>query len=56
MHEIRQGFLEGDEEDGGTGGAEVPQKLIEFCWHEHPEEFSSARQYLDYRFDDIANG
>ncbi|KAF7915160.1 uncharacterized protein EAE98_011245 [Botrytis deweyae] len=55
MHEIRQGFLDGDEEDGGNAGAEVLQELIDFCRHEHPEEFSSVREYLDYRYDDIAN-
>lgn len=55
MHEIRQGFLDGDKEDGGNAGAEVLQELIEFCRHEHPEKFSSVREYLDYRYDDIAN-
>ncbi|KAM0156434.1 hypothetical protein ACHAQE_006405 [Botrytis cinerea] len=55
MHEIRQGFLDGDKEDGGNAGAEILQELIEFCRHEHPEGFSSVREYLDYRYDDIAN-
>lgn len=55
MHEIRQGFLDGDKEDGGNAGAEVLQELIDFCRHEHPQEFSSIREYLDYRYDDIAN-
>lgn len=55
MHDIRKGFLDGDEEEG-NGGAEVLQKLIEFCRHKHPRDFTSIREYLDYRFDDIANG
>lgn len=55
MHEIRQGFLDGDKEEG-NGGIEVLQKLIEFCRHPHPANFVSMREYLDYRFDDIANG
>jgi hypothetical protein len=55
MYEIRQGFLEGDQE-GGNGGAEVLQKLIDFCRHQQPKDFTTIREYLDYRFDDIANG
>jgi hypothetical protein len=54
MHEIRQGFLDGDR-DEGNGGVEVLEKLIEFCRHKHPGAFVSMREYLDYRFDDIAN-
>ena len=56
MSAIRQGFLDGDAE-GGNGGAEVLQTLINFCNHSHPppENFSSVRDYLDYRWEDIAN-
>ena len=52
MNEIHQGFHAGDEE-GGNGGAEVLQRLIEFCNHEPPGHFSSVREYLDYRFSDV---
>ena len=45
----------GDEEEG-NGGTEVLQKLIEFCNHSTPKHFFTVREYLDYRFDDIANG
>ena len=53
---IRQGLLTGDEEEG-NGGAEVLQTLIDFCNHAEPprEDFRSVRDYLDYRWEDIAN-
>lgn len=56
MDAIRQGLLAGDEEEG-NGGAEVLQTLINFCHHAVPsrKEFSSVRDYLDYRWEDIAN-
>ena len=56
MDAIRLGLLDGDGE-GGNGGAEVLETLIDFCCHAEPprEEFSSVRAYLDYRWDDVAN-
>lgn len=53
---IRQGLLVGDEEEG-NGGAEILQTLIDFCNHAEPPrgDFSSVRDYLDYRWEDIAN-
>ncbi|KAL8729125.1 MAG: hypothetical protein Q9166_004956 [cf. Caloplaca sp. 2 TL-2023] len=53
---IRQGLLAGDKEEG-NGGAEVLRTLINFCHHPDPpcEGFSSVRDYLDYRWEDIAN-
>ena len=52
MNEIIQGFYTGDEE-GESGGAEIIQTLIEFCNHTPPGNFSSVRDYLDYRFGDV---
>lgn len=56
MDAIRQGLLAGDEEEG-NGGAEVLQTLTDFCHHAEPppEDFTSVRGYLDYRWEDIAN-
>ncbi|KAI9816264.1 MAG: hypothetical protein M1827_001865 [Pycnora praestabilis] len=55
MYEIQQGFLAGDEE-AGNGGAEVLQNLIEFCKHQPPKDFTNVPEYLNYRFEDAANG
>ena len=39
----------------GNGGQETIDRLVEFCRHKPPQqEFSSLRQYLDYRRIDIA--
>ncbi|KAL8937593.1 MAG: hypothetical protein Q9216_004351 [Gyalolechia sp. 2 TL-2023] len=56
IDDIRRGLLGGDEEEG-NGGAEVIENLIRFCYHVEPprEGFSSVREYLDYRWEDIAN-
>ncbi|KAL8650407.1 MAG: hypothetical protein Q9226_005155 [Calogaya cf. arnoldii] len=54
---IRRGFLAGDEEGGGNGGAEILETLINFYHRVEPprEGFSSIRQYLDYRWTDVGN-
>ncbi|KAL8706577.1 MAG: hypothetical protein Q9201_000390 [Fulgogasparrea decipioides] len=49
LREVRNGFLQCDRE-GGNGGKEVLQYLIEFCHHAPPTDFASVRDYLDYRF------
>ena len=53
MREICQGFLDSDEEEG-NGGREVLQNLIDFCHHPPAAEYACVRDYLDYRFQDIA--
>jgi hypothetical protein len=55
IDEIREGFLRGDSE-AGNGGAQVLETLVDFCKHSYPKDFSGVREYLDYRFEDIANG
>ena len=38
----------------GNGGQETIDRLVEFCRHKPPQkEFSTIRQYLDYRRIDI---
>lgn len=54
ISEIRLGLLAGDAEQG-NGGSEVLQTLIDFCHHPPPEDFVSARAYLNYRWEDIGN-
>ncbi|KAL9007938.1 MAG: hypothetical protein Q9173_006887 [Seirophora scorigena] len=56
INDIRHGLLAGDKEEG-NGGAEVLETLIKFLYHAAPpnEGFSSVRDYLDYRWEDIAN-
>ncbi|KAL9606478.1 MAG: hypothetical protein Q9179_000343 [Wetmoreana sp. 5 TL-2023] len=54
LREVRNGFLQCDRE-GGNGGKEVLQYLIEFCHHAPPTDFASVRDYLDYRYTDIGN-
>ncbi|KAL9029777.1 MAG: hypothetical protein Q9196_002019 [Gyalolechia fulgens] len=55
VNAMRQGFLSGDQE-GGNGGAEVLETLSNFCHHSQPprQGFCSVRDYLDYRYGDIA--
>jgi hypothetical protein len=55
IDEIREGFLRGDSE-AGDGGVQVLKTLADFCKHSYPKDFSGVREYLDYRFEDIANG
>lgn len=51
ISEVRRGFLE----DARNGGAEVIDALIEFCRHSPPvTEFTRVREYLDYRYKDVA--
>lgn len=55
LNGIREGLLAGDMEKGNAG-AEILQTLIDFCYHADPrEEVGSVRNYLDYRWEDIAN-
>ncbi|KAL8644291.1 MAG: hypothetical protein Q9210_007325 [Variospora velana] len=56
ISDIRTCLLACDDEEG-NGGAEVLETLIRFCYHAEPprERFSSVRDYLDYRWEDIAN-
>ncbi|KAL8828405.1 MAG: hypothetical protein Q9191_002603 [Dirinaria sp. TL-2023a] len=55
MREIRKGFLESDEE-GGNGGSDVLQHLIEFCHHPPIIEHACVLDYLNYRWEDAAHG
>ncbi|KAL8840005.1 MAG: hypothetical protein Q9170_001489 [Blastenia crenularia] len=52
---MRHDLLAGDQE-GGNGGSEVLGTLISFCHHTQPprEGFCSVRDYLDYRYADVA--
>lgn len=54
MSALRQGLLAGDEEKG-NGGAETLETLIDFFYHPIPprEGYSSVREYLNYRGEDI---
>ncbi|KAL9020014.1 MAG: hypothetical protein Q9185_002753 [Variospora sp. 1 TL-2023] len=56
ISDIRTRLLACDDEEG-NGGADVLETLISFWCHAEPsrEGFSSVRDYLDYRREDIAN-
>ncbi|KAL6717704.1 hypothetical protein ACLMJK_005619 [Lecanora helva] len=56
MAEMREGFLACDAKKG-NGGTEVLQTLIDFCYHSKPTpgDFRGVRDYLNYRWEDIAN-
>ncbi|KAL9052308.1 MAG: hypothetical protein Q9206_004361 [Seirophora lacunosa] len=56
IHDIRHGFLASDEVEG-NGGADVLETLIKFFYHAAPPHkgFSSVCDYLDYRWEDVAN-
>lgn len=55
LNEMREGFLRRDEE-AGNAGSQIMDTLRDFCKRSYPERFSDVREYLDYRFHDIANG
>jgi hypothetical protein len=51
---LRLGLLEHDK-IAGNGGVDVLSALTEFCKHPNPMfTFSSIREYLDYRYRDVA--
>lgn len=52
MRDLREDFLRCDAERG-NGGHDVLQYLIEFYEHPPPPQFTSVRDYLDYRFEDV---
>ncbi|KAI4200162.1 MAG: hypothetical protein LQ350_004123 [Teloschistes chrysophthalmus] len=54
MTQLREKLLRCDEEEG-NGGREILQHLIEFYHHSPPSAFTCVRDYLDYRYEDIAN-
>jgi len=52
--EVHRGFLEEDAKSG-NGGADVITALLDFCRHPPPVHiFASIREYLDYRYVDVA--
>jgi hypothetical protein len=54
LTEVRLGLLEQDKV-AGNGGVDVLSTLTEFCKHPNPMyTFTSIREYLDYRYRDVA--
>lgn len=54
ISEVHQGFLQEDAVIG-NGGIDVINALIDFCQHPQPKtKFSGVREYLDYRYKDVA--
>ena len=54
VSEIRRGLLEQDA-IAGNGGADIVAALLDFCRHSPPAtDFASVREYLDYRYEDVA--
>lgn len=52
--EVHRGFLDEDS-IAGNGGADVLKTLLEFSRHSPPlHDFATVREYLDYRYVDIA--
>lgn len=51
---VHHGFLSEDAIEG-NGGIDVINALMDFCRHPAPRtEWASVRQYLDYRYRDVA--
>lgn len=54
ISQIRLGLLQEDVRKG-NGGTDVLHELIEFCRHAPPfANFANVREYLDYRYKDVA--
>ncbi|KAL8951635.1 MAG: hypothetical protein Q9222_002396 [Ikaeria aurantiellina] len=54
---FRNGLLAADQ-DAGNGGVEILETFVQFCNHTEPprQGFRSMSEYLDYRWEDVANG
>ena len=47
--------LRAEDAEEGNGGAEIIEILVRYCHLPPPEEFTSVREYLDYRYYDVGN-